>query len=94
MIKSPDIFLIFSVHGKIQKHPVKPGRLVPLTKMRKFAAHKNQLFSGMGIHIRHICTQIGKLIVIVTRHLFNKRAFAMYHLVVRQRQNKILGKCI
>ena len=37
-------------------------------------------------------TQIGKLLPFVAGHLADQRSFTMHYFIVRQRQNKILGK--
>ena len=86
--------LELAVLVKPQQIPSDGLFLAPLVKLCQLTAHEQQFLAGMGIHICDVGAQVIKLLLIIARHLVNQRALAMYHLVMRQRQNEVLGESV
>ena len=57
--------------------------------LAQFAAHEEQLFAGMRVHVAEEQPQIRKFLPIIAGHFFQKGALAVDDLIVRKRQNEI-----
>jgi len=53
----------------VQQCPIEASLKVPFRPLSKLAAHEQQLLAGEGIHQCIECTQVGKLLPHVARHL-------------------------
>ena len=78
----------------LHQMPVHTVVEVPLDEMTELTAHKEQLFPRMRDPVAEEPAQSCELLPVVARHLFNKRAFAVHDLVVRERKDEILGERI
>ena len=74
----------------LQQMPIQRARLAPFAVLRKFTAHKQQLFPRMPHHEAIGKAQIRKALPDIPRHFPNHRGFCMYHLIMRKHQHKIL----
>ena len=77
-----------------QQEPIERLVVIPLAALREFAAHKQQFFAGETIHKAVIRAQVSEFLPSVARHFGEQRAFAVYHFVVRQRQDKVFAVLI
>ena len=66
--------------------------MVPFTLLREFAAHEQELLARMGEHEGVIGAQVGETLPVVARHPSENGAFAVHHLVMRERQDEVLGE--
>src|SRR5579864_1504466 len=66
--------------------------MIPFVPLTELATHEKQLLAGLPIHPRVKHSEIGKFLPLVTRHLRNQRAFAVYHFIVTQNQNEMFLK--
>ena len=76
----------------VQQMPVQTLVVVPFAHLGKLAAHEEQLFARMAPHKTEVSAQVGKLLPHVAGHFGQQRAFAVNHLVVRNRQHKIFAE--
>src|SRR6516225_7884114 len=91
-IKVSHPFLHALVLLVFQQVPVQAVVVVPLSPMPELAAHEEQLLAGLGVHVTKEQSQVGKLLPAVTRHLAEKRLFHVDNIVVRERQDEVLGE--
>ncbi len=89
-VELADIPLQLAVLFVVEQHPVELVLLGPLAELAHLLAHKEQLFAGVGHHVAVEGAQVGELGVIVARHLVDEAALAVHHLVVADRQHKVL----
>ena len=64
----------------------------PFVLLAELAAHEQELLAGMAEHEAVIGAQIGEALPFVARHAAEHRALAVHDLVVRERQDEILGE--
>ncbi len=67
---------------------------VPLRRLAYIRRHKQKLFAGMRKHIGQKKPRIGPSLPVIPWHFFKKRSFSIHDFIVRNGQNKILGKSI
>ena len=73
-----------------QKIPVQGSLLRPFLLLGKFLAHEQKLLSRMDHHIAKGGPQVRHLLLFVSRHLIQERAFPVDYLVMRQAQQEFL----
>src|SRR5579885_2048879 len=78
--------------GIIDKEPIEWTVMIPFALLREFTAHEQELLARMRPHETEIAAQIGETLPTVTGHLADERAFAVDHLVMGERQDKVFGK--
>src|SRR5260370_1094860 len=78
----------------LEQMPVQRTIVIPLALLAELAAHEHQLLAGMAEHEAVIGPQIGEALPLVAGHAAEDRAFAVHHLVMRQRQDEILPACV
>ena len=78
----------------VEQEPVEFAVVVPLPLLRELAAHEQQLLARMRPHEAEIGAQIGEFLPVVARHPAEQRTFPVHHLVMRQRQDELLGEGI
>ena len=75
-----------------KQQPVESLLEVPFDELRKFASHEVELLP----RVRHLIgieyTKVVEFIVVIAGHFPNQRTFSVHHLVVAERQDKVLGK--
>ncbi len=74
-----------------RQSPVESSVGIPLVPWGQFGSHKQKLFAGMGIHVPQEDPQIGKTPPFIAGHFSQERPFAVDHLIVGERQDKILA---
>ena len=79
------------VHRIVEQVPVEAEVVVPLAPLPEFRAHEQQLLAGMAVHVAVQRPQGRVLLPHVARHLVEHRALAVHDLVVRERQDEVLG---
>ena len=67
---------------------------IPLNKLSKLLAHKEQLFTGMRHHVAVQCTQACKFLLVVAGHFVDQAALAVNHLIVADGQHKVFAERI
>ena len=77
-----------------EQHPIELLLEVPLRELTEFAAHEQQLLAGVRHHVAEERTHSCEFFFVIARHFVYQRALAVNHLVMRNRQNEILGKRI
>src|SRR5207248_5973818 len=77
------------VPGIAEQVPVEALIMIPFAPLAELVAHEHQLLAGMAEHVAEERAQRGALLPDVARHLVEQRAFAVHHLVMRERQNEI-----
>ena len=82
------------VHGILEEVPVQAVIVLPFDELAKFTAHEQELLARMGHPVAVEGAQAGEFLPVVARHLVQKRMFAVDDFIMRQRQDKILGKSI
>jgi hypothetical protein len=82
------------VERVLEHVPVERAGAVPLGALAELGTHEQQLLAGMGEHVGVQQPQVGEALPLVARHLVDHRAFAMHHLVVRERQHEVLGEAV
>src|SRR5262245_14366800 len=75
-----------------QEIPIERMIVPPLMLLSELAAHEQELLAGVAEHKAVIGAQIGKPLPGVARHAAKNRALAVHNLVVRQRQDEVLGE--
>ena len=85
------LYAVVPVVRAFQQMPVKAGIVVPFAPLRKFVAHKQQLFAREGEHPAVVGAQVGKLLPRVPRHAVENGFLAVHHFIVRQRQHEVFG---
>src|SRR5207237_758514 len=78
------------IRALTQQPPIQFGIGAPFVALAKFAPHEEQLLARKEPLITEQSSQIGELLPIVTGHAAEERSFAVYHFVMRERQNEIL----
>src|ERR1035441_4649899 len=71
--------------------PVQARVVVPLGSLAELATHEKQLLAGLGELVAVKKSEIRDLLPLVAGHAGEQRAFAVYDLVVRQRQDEMLA---
>ena len=92
VIERPDEVPGFAVGVVVQQHPVQPLAVVPFNELAEFAAHKEQLFAGVGHHVAHKGAQPRKFLLIVAGHFIQQRALPVHHLIVGDGQDKVFAE--
>jgi hypothetical protein len=77
---------------ELQHFPGNARFVVPLGALSDFRTHKQQLLAGMRPHQREKCARVGELPPFVTGHFAEQRSLTVNHLIMRNRQNEILGE--
>ena len=67
---------------------------IPFVPLTEFSAHEEKFLAGMPVKISEECPQIRELLPHIARHLVEHGSFAVHHLIMRERQYKILRKSI
>ena len=67
---------------------------VPLVPLRELAAHEQQLLAGVGVLVQIEQAQARELLPLVAGQLADHRALSVHHLVVREGQHEVFGKCV
>src|SRR5271165_6756546 len=88
--QAPDPF----VQGFAEELPVETDIVIPLALLGELTAHEEKLFAGMGPHKSEIGAKIREALPTVARHLTDQRSLAVHDLVVAERKDKVLVKCI
>ena len=79
----------------IVKHePLKRVRKIPFSELRVLGSHKEHFLSGIGLHQQKGRPRLPELVLIRTVHFVDERQLSVHHLVVRYRQDVVLGKSI
>ena len=76
----------------VQQQPIQLLFFVPLDKLCKLTAHKQQLFAGMCHHIAKKGAQVCKLIGILAGHFVYKASLAMHYFIVADGQHKVFAE--
>src|SRR5438128_1182220 len=79
---------------RIQQMPIEAAVVIPFSPLPEFTSHKQQLFAWLGVHISKQQAQVGKLLPVIAWHLSKERTFPVHHLVMGQRQDKLLRKSV
>ncbi len=82
------------VRGIVEHRPIELLCEIPLVKLSELRAHEQQLFAGVREHVRKEIAHARELHVVIAGHFVDERALAVNDLVVRNRQDKVLGKCV
>src|SRR5262245_65150249 len=72
--------------------PIERMVVPPLVLLPELAAHEQELLTRMAEHEAVIGAQVGKPLPGVARHAAKDRALPVHDLVVRQRQDEVLGE--
>ena len=83
-----------SVIRIIQHEPLEPCLEIPLSPLAELLSHKEQLLAGMREHIAQECAVGREFLLIVPGHLLDHRTFAVHDLVMRDRQDIVLGEAV
>ena len=83
-----------AVRAVLEQVPVQAAIMIPLGPLGELTAHEDQLLAWVGVQIRIQQPQVGKLLPVITGHLFQQRRLAMHYLVMRERQQEVLPKRI
>ena len=75
----------------VEQHPFQLLIVPPFNELREFISHEAELLAGMRHHEAVKRAQILELCVVFAGHLVDERALSVHDLVVRQRQDKVLG---
>ena len=78
----------------LDEMPVKTVVEVPLDELPVLTAHEEQLLAGMCHPIAEEATQPREFLPVVARHFADERALAVHDLIMRERQDKVLGECV
>ena len=92
LVQVGDQFLDAAVRVPLQQIPLHRRVAFPLRPLPKFTSHEQQFFSWVGPHVGIQETQVGELLLRVSRHLVEQRSLSVNHFVVRQRQHEVFGK--
>src|SRR6478736_764939 len=76
----------------VEQMPIQRVVMAPLVLLAELVSHEHQLLAGMRKHEAIIGPKIGETLPVISGHASKNRAFAVYDLVMGQRQNEILGK--
>ena len=82
------------VVAALQQMPVEAAVVVPLAALSELIAHKQQFFTREGEQPAVVGAQVGKLLPGIPRHAVENRFFAVYDLVMGERQHEVLGVVI
>ena len=82
------------VHRVVEQQPVESLLVVPLDELAEFRAHERELLARVRELIAVECAQGGKLLLIGAVHLVEHRLLAVHDLVVRKREDKVLGESV
>ncbi len=80
------------VRRKLQQMPLQIVPDVPLAAVAELHPHKQSFLAGVGKHVAVKAAQVGKLIPVVAGHFTRHRAFAVYHLIVGERQHEVFAE--
>ena len=67
---------------------------VPLVTLTDLTAHEHQLLAGVSNHVGYEVTDTCHSPEVITGHLVDERAFAVYDFIVRDGEDKVLGESI
>ncbi len=76
----------------LEEVPVDALVVVPLAPLGDLVAHEQEFFAGVAAHVAVQQPEVGELLPEVAGHLVEQRALAVHDLVVRQRQDEVLGE--
>ena len=77
---------------RVDQVPVEAAVVVPLRALRELASHEEELLARMRPHPAVQRAQVGELLPVVTGHPAEQRPFPVHHLVMRERQQELLGE--
>ena len=77
-----------------EREPVYLSCLAPLTLLSEFLTHEEKLLPGVTHHECVSCPEICKFVHSVSRHLTEHGALQMYHLIMREHEDIILGRIV
>ena len=78
----------------LQQHPIQFRGMIPLFELTELGAHEGQFLARMSHHIGEERSLTGELHLIVAGHLIDEGCLAIYYLVMRDRQDKVLRERI
>ena len=76
----------------LEQVPVDRLVVLPLAPLGELVAHEEELLAGVAEHVAVEQAEVGELLPDVARHLVDQRALAVDDLVVRERQDEVLGE--
>ena len=76
----------------VEQVPVERMVMPPFVFLAELVAHEQQLLAGMTEHEAVIGAQIGEALPFVAGHAAEDRALAVHDLVMRERQDEVLGE--
>src|SRR4051794_4349837 len=82
------------MRGKLKQRPIQTAVVIPFSPLPELAAHKQELLAWLRVHVRKQQTQARELPPIVAGHARDQGAFAVYNLIVRERQNEVFVKSV
>ena len=78
----------------IQHEPFQLVLVIPFSALTEFLSHEQELLARMREHIGKECAVGGELVALQTRHFLDHRALAVNDLVMRDRQDIVLGEAV
>ena len=93
-VQGLDVVLQLGVLVVVQQHPIQLLFLVPLRELAKLLPHEQQLLAGVGHHVAEEGAQVGKLSIVLARHLVDQAALAVHHFIVADGQHKVFAEGI
>ena len=78
----------------LDEMPVKTVVEVPLDELPVLTAHEEQLLAGMCHPVAEEAAQPREFLPVVARHFADERALSVHDLIVRERQDEVLGECV
>ena len=75
-----------------EQMPVETVLEVPFAMLAELTAHEQEFLARVGEHVAEEQSQVGDALPRIARHAAVERAFAMDDLVVRERQDEVLGE--
>ena len=76
----------------LEEMPVEARLVVPLAPLPELSSHEEELLPRLRVHVAEEQPQVGTLLPFVAGHLGEQRPFSIDDLVVRQRQDEVLGE--
>ena len=94
VVQVPHPGLHSGVQRELKDPPLQAFLVGPLAFLPELVAHEEQLLARLRPLISEEQAQGGELLPLVARHVTDERAFAVHHLIVRERQHVVLGEHI
>src|SRR5262249_54212050 len=89
LVQVHDPLLETSMRGTLEQMPVEARLVAPLPPLAKLAAHEEEFFARLGIHITQQESEVSELLPIVPGHFAEQRPLAIDDLIMRQGQDEI-----